>query len=158
MQIEYVTGDILDGPEEYVAQGCNSKAVMGSGLAKVIRDRFPKVYREYRRAYEDNGNFLELGDIIWVDVGPKVILNAITQENFGRDPNIVYVSYDAMQKVIQTINEELGDSENPPRVAFPLIGCGLANGSWKTVSGIIEEFSTDFQPVVYLLDGILPDN
>lgn len=156
MEIEYVTGNILEGDEEFVVQGCNAQGVMGSGLAKAIRDKYPKVYHEYRKAYEDGGNYLELGDLIWVDVGERIIINAITQQNFGRDPNRLYVSYNAIQMVVQALNEELGDLDAPPRVSFPLIGCGLANGSWKIVGEIIEEFSTDFQPVVYLLDGIVP--
>jgi O-acetyl-ADP-ribose deacetylase (regulator of RNase III) len=157
VEIEYVTGDILRCDEEYIVQGCNAQGVMGSGLAKSIRDAYPKVYREYRKAY-DKENFLELGSLIWVDVDDYIICNAITQQNFGRDPNTVYVSYDALQKVVQGIDEEVGDFDNPPRVAFPLIGCGLANGSWKIVSEIIEDFSTAFQPVVYLQDGIVPES
>lgn len=155
MDIEYITGNILDGEEEFLVQGCNAQGVMGSGLAKVLRDTYPEVFREYRKAYIDGGNYLELGDIVWVDVGDRMVLNAITQENFGRNSKIVYASYDAIETVIKTIDAEVGD-ESIPRVAFPLIGCGLANGSWKIVSTIIEDYSTRFQPVVYLLDGVIP--
>jgi hypothetical protein len=41
-------------------------------------------------------------------------------------------------------------------VAFLLIGAGLANGSWTLIYGIIEEESTNFQPIVYLYDGRIP--
>ncbi len=158
MEIEYVTGNILDGPEQFLVQGCNAQGVMGSGLAKQIREDYPKVYVEYRRAYEDGDNFLALGEMVWVDVEDRIILNAITQQNFGRNPNVVYASYDAIEQVVKTIDEELGSVDSPPRVAFPLIGCGLANGSWKIVSQIIEDHSTSFQPVVYLWDGVMPQD
>lgn len=158
MEIEYITGDIFEGDEEYVIQGCNSRGVCQSGICKVIREKYPNCYKIYFEAYRKNGNTLDLGDIIWADVGDRVIGNAITQQNFGRDPSTVYVSYDAIEKVIKTINAELGDLDNPPSIAFPLIGAGLANGSWKNISGIIEEFSETFVPVVYLLDGKIPEN
>jgi O-acetyl-ADP-ribose deacetylase (regulator of RNase III) len=157
VEIEYVTGNILDGDEEYLVQGCNAQGVMGSGLAKTIRGRYPQVFRQYNKVYQDQGDYLDLGQLIYVDVGTRYIVNAITQQNFGRDPNEVYVSYDAMQTAIKTLNEDVGDPDKPPRIAFPLIGAGLANGSWKTISEIIEDYSTDFIPVVYLLDGEIPE-
>jgi hypothetical protein len=40
---------------------------------------------------------------------------------------------------------------------MPLIGAGLAQGKWSIISQIIEEEMTDVQPVVYLIDGIIPD-
>ena len=158
MEIEYITGDLLDGDEEYVVQGCNAQGVMGSGLAKIIRDRHPAVYKQYFKVFKDQGDFLELGQLIYVDIGPCVIVNAITQEHFGRDPNTVYVSYDAIQKMVQQLDEDLGDPDDPIRIAFPLIGAGLGGGSWKTISEIIEDYSLGFQPVVYLLDGVIPEN
>jgi O-acetyl-ADP-ribose deacetylase (regulator of RNase III) len=154
VEIEYITGDIFEGDEEVLIHGANAKAAMGSGIAKTIRAKYPRCYQVYVKAHQDNG--LDLGDIIWVDVGDRIIGNAITQENYGRDPDTVYVSYDAIEKVVKLIDDEFGDSENPPRIAFPLIGAGLANGSWKIISEIIEEFSTCFRPIVYLLDGVIP--
>jgi O-acetyl-ADP-ribose deacetylase (regulator of RNase III) len=157
VEIEYVTGDILQGSEEYLLHSCNSRGIQGSGIAKLLRDTYPENYRQYRRVYEKQNNSLDLGQCIWVDVGPRVIINGIGQENFGRDPNMVYVSYDAIQKIIQTIDDELGDEQDPIRVAMPLIGAGLGGGSWKIISEIIEDYSTGFIPVVYLLDGVIPE-
>lgn len=164
MQIIYKDGDALAGPERFFCHGCNAQGVMGSGIAAQVREQFPAAYKAYRDHYEREG--LKLGDRISVDCTTKVIINAVTQEHYGRDPNRVYVSYDAIEKAIKGINAWAHFAENidsmrrvvgkPDSVAFPLIGAGLANGDWDVISKIIEEFSTDFQPVVYLFDGKMP--
>ncbi len=110
---------------------------------------------------------MKLGSIIWSINEPHVILNAITQENYGRESNHRYASYDAISTVFETLNLEAALTQLDPNhanlrggriteVAMPLIGAGLAQGSWKVIRAIIEEESHDFQPVVYLLDGVVP--
>lgn len=146
---------------------------MGSGIAKTIRDVYPRAYEFYRKMYDTSG--LTLGQTIWVPVKPAIegyperwVINAITQEDYGRETGRLYASYDGIRKAIRQINagnwmtevsedaaKHLGKAK---RVGFPLIGAGLANGSWKIISEIIEEESTMFQPVVYLFDGKMPES
>lgn len=143
MQIIYRFGDLMAAREPFLLHGCNARGVMGSGVAKLIRDRHPKAYEEYRRAFETSG--LRLGEVIPADCGTVTVLNGITQENFGRDPNVVYVDYDAVRAVIRRVEAIAG----AVGVAMPLIGSGLANGSWKRISTIIEDEAKTFQPIVY---------
>ena len=152
MKIVYKHGDLMKATEPFVAQGCNAQGVMGSGIAKLIRAEDENVYTEYRKVYEQQGNKLHLGQVIPVKSGDRVYLNCITQEFYGRDPARVYVSYEAVREATKKINSALSQA-----VAMPLIGAGLGHGSWKIISEIIEEESTNFQPVVYLFDGIIPD-
>jgi O-acetyl-ADP-ribose deacetylase (regulator of RNase III) len=153
MKIIYKHGDLLAAEEHFIVQGCNAQGVMGSGVAKLIRDKDENVFLEYRKVYEQQGQKLNLGQTIWVESKSHVFVNAITQEFYGRDPNVVYVSYDGMRKAMSEINLVAGFAS----VAMPLIGAGLANGRWSIISQIIEEELTNVQPVVYLIDGIIPD-
>lgn len=166
MKIKYVHGDLMRCPENFIVHGCNAQGVMGSGVAKLLRDADEEVFSLYRLAYENNGNHLALGSLIFVvseQIG-KVVIDAITQEFYGRDPNTVYVSYDAIRDAMRAINDTAKlhpkDAVLPfpvDAVAMPLIGAGLANGKWSIISQIIEEEATHFQPVVYLIDGVIPD-
>lgn len=155
--IIYKTGDLLDGPERVIIHGCNAQGVMGSGVARQIREKFPTAFREYREIYEREG--LQLGSIHIVDCGEKIVVNAITQERYGRSPNTVYVSYDAIRSCIRKLNEAIRDQVlSETDVAMPLIGAGLGGGKWSVISKIIEEESTTFTPVVYFLPGMsIPD-
>jgi hypothetical protein len=96
----------------------------------------------------------------------RVVVNAITQEFYGRDPNVVYVDYDGVRAAVAAINYEIAESDEAdiesqwsfteeqtdvgtPTIAMPLIGAGLANGDWGKIASIIEDESYAIQPVVY---------
>src|SRR5690606_13175024 len=131
-----------------------AQGVMGSGFAKAIRDLHPEVFLEYRAVYERQVSRLRLGQVIPVDVGDRIFLNAITQEFYGRDPDVVYVSYDAMAAAFEEVDniaEAARAGQEPPRFAMPLIGAGLANGDWSIIAAIIEAKANNFVPVVYRL-------
>ena len=146
MKIEYITGDLLQTDVKHIIHGCNSKGVIGSGVAKAIRDMYPKAYLDYNDAYNNYG--LELGDIIVsVQDDGKVIHNAITQQDYGRDSSRVYVSYWAIAEAFRKINQ-WGTKE----IALPKIGAGLANGDWNVISAIIENTLIDTKPYVYVLE------
>jgi len=146
MQIRYVMGDLMTATEPVIVHGCNARGIMGSGVAKAIRDRYPHAYEKYRDRYLNHG--LHLGECIWVECGDHVIVNAITQESFGSDPNVQYVFYDAISQVMREINSHRIFAEDN-RVAMPLIGAGRGGGSWPHIASIIESELTLVQPVVY---------
>lgn len=149
MKIEYKTGDLLECDENIIMHGCNGRGVMGSGVAKLIKEQHPNAYETYRKEYNNKFSAtlkpLSLGSIIVAESNGKLIINAITQENYGRDENVQYTSYDAITNVIKNVNM-LGVE----RVALPMIGAGLGNGKWSVISAIIEEYA-QFVPVVYQL-------
>lgn len=161
MNIIYKHGDLMKADEQFIVHGCNAQGVMGSGVAKLIRDAYPQAYNDYVATYRDQGERLDLGQTIWVNTAPHAIINAVTQDRYGRDENVVYADYDAIRKAFRTINEyavrEKTGFNKVTAVALPLIGAGLANGRWSIIAKIIEEEATNFQPVVYLVDGIIPD-
>ena len=145
MKIEYIKGDLLETEITNIIHGCNAQGVMGSGVAKAIRAKYPKAYQDYYDTYNSMG--LELGDAcISTQPDGKVIYNAITQKNYGRDSSNVYVSYWAIAEVFRKVNGSQIDE-----IAMPMIGAGLANGDWNVISAIIENTLTRVKPVVYVL-------
>ena len=146
MQIEYIKGDLLQTEVRGIIHGCNSKGVMGSGVAKAIRDKYPQAYRDYNDVYDGYG--LDLGAIVVsVQDDGKVIYNAITQKDYGRQADRVYVSYWAIAEAFRKIN-----SWGIKEIAMPKIGAGLANGDWNVISAIIENTLIDTKPYVYVLE------
>jgi len=150
MIIEHV-GNLLDVTKGIIVHGCNCQGVMGSGVAKSIRDKWPSVYNAYNDHYNFEG--LHLGDTIPV-CGERntnsihiskythqlpeelIVVNAMTQYEYGGVKGVVYVDYDAVAACFSCIKLLARDTGLP--VHFPLIGCGLANGDWNIVSEIIE--------------------
>ena len=152
MKIHYVTGDLFETECPIILHGCNARGRMGSGVAKIIREKFPKAYEEYRNRFENHG--LVLGEVIFANCDGKIIANGITQSRYGQDGKR-YVSYKAINTVVEAVNEYARMNECL-QVAMPLIGAGLGGGSWTTISEIIEKRCVDVAPVVYTLDGIIP--
>ena len=74
-------------------------------------------------------------------------VNCITQNKFGTDQR--YANYGAIQECIKRINLYFKGAGFVQKVAFPMIGAGLAGGDWQIIERIIERNSKNFQPIVY---------
>ena len=124
---------------------------MGSGVALRVKRMFPFAYNAYMLQYNIDG--LHLGQLISGREGDVIVLNMITQATYGRDKNVVYVSYDAVEECVRHINTGCGNIKQSSvvEVVMPKVGAGLANGDWNIIEKIIEGGSTNFQPVVYTL-------
>lgn len=150
MKIQYIQGDLFATEHQYILHGCNSKGVMGSGVARIVRDRYPLAYERYT-VWCSKG--FRLGTSLLVACGDKTIINAVTQQNYGKvaeqtGPNPVrYVSYDAVADIFAELEQLIPNTT----IAMPLIGCALGGGNWSVVSAIIESSCKTIQPVVYQL-------
>ena len=144
MKIKYKRGNLLEADEIHLVHGCNAQGVMGSGVARAIRDWYPKAYQDYRSVYQE-GKLL-LGNIISSaqDDG-RVIHNAVTQEFYGRDSR-TYVSYWAIAETFSKL-----ESYNLGHIALPKIGAGLGGGDWSVIEAIIENCLVRTEATVYEL-------
>lgn len=132
--IQYKTGDLLDNNYGVIIHGCNAKGVMGSGVALAVKMKYPKAYEVYKCFEEKRG--LRLAGVSMVKVSETLeVANLITQENYGRDSDTVYVSYGAIHLGFEKLHRSI-----PKHIPFhfPKIGAGLANGDWDTISNLIE--------------------
>ena len=143
MDIEYKHGDLFSTNCKYIIHGCNSQGAFGAGVAKIVRQKYSKAYKDYIDVYNNSG--LILGEY-YLSNQPdgKVIINAITQKDYGTDK--VQVSYWAIANIFRNLNN-IGIKE----IALPKIGCGLAGGDWKVVSAIIGNEAKKYQPIVYVI-------
>lgn len=164
--IEYRKGDLLDVTSGVIVHGCNMQGVMGSGVAKAVREKYPDCYARYKLSLETTlEQKPKLGDIIWYYHNPTNtdsragfwIANALTQENYGRDPNKRYVNYIAIANVFKIIhNSNINQNWTPPHsdVHFPKIGAGLANGDWNIIEQIINDSDPhdNYKKICWTLD------
>lgn len=149
MKIEYVKGDLFDTEQTVIVHGCNAQGVMGSGVAKIIREKYPKAYERYKKEY-DLHQHLKLGSIIPVRCGDKVVVNAITQDFYGKSSER-FVSYDAVAECMRQI-DMMYDLYGFTEVAMPQIGAGLGGGDWNVIAAIIESELKSIKPYVYILE------
>ena len=149
--IEYRKGNLLDVTSGVIAHGVNCQGVMGSGVAKAVRDKYPLVYKRYN-LYCDNviKNTSDLlGDVQFVSTsrddiftGPNlVIANCFTQDFYGTNKR--HVNYDAVAKCFEVLNLRSKLYTDKP-INIPKIGAGLGGGDWNVIESIIKsEYKAD---------------
>lgn len=119
-----------------LVHGVNCVGKFNSGIAKQIRINYPVVYNEYFNYYNNNKLKTLLGEINNVKIGKTgQIVNAFTQQFYGRDPNYVYLNYRALQSCLEKVSDVFPDC----CILLPKIGAGLANGDWNEIEKIIKE-------------------
>lgn len=134
--------DLLSINEGIVVHGCNAQGVMGAGIAKQFRDKYPEMYQLYRNYCMSYGNGPSLlGSIFWYQDSKLWIANAITQLYYGRDKTRAYVSYHDIERCFNHVNQ-VALTHNLP-VYFPKIGAGLGNGNWDIIAEIIDRTLDD---------------
>lgn len=147
MKPTYVKGDLFKSVETLIAHGCNAQGVMGAGVARVIKEKYPSAYESYVAHKKKFG--LEMGRVIFAKSEDRVIANCITQKKFGSDGK-KYVDYDAIREAMVQVNAYCR-VKKLNSFAMPKIGAGLGGGDWSVIEKIIDETCNDTQAVVYEL-------
>jgi O-acetyl-ADP-ribose deacetylase (regulator of RNase III) len=128
MGLIFVSGDLLASKLPAVAHGCNCLGVMGAGIAKEFKKRWPAMYQEYRRKCH-YGEF-NLGDVFpWV-VGDLTIYNLATQQEFKADIKAIQTAITSMLK--------LAEAAKIDTVGIPRIGAGLGGLEWNEVKWVLQ--------------------
>lgn len=129
--IEFCKGNIFESGCEAIVNPVNTVGVMGGGLAKLFKARYPEMFHHYVRAC----NGMLPGDIYEWPTGnlfhPKYVLNLATKSHW-RDPSEVEYIERGLEKLDLWI-----ERNNPVSVAIPAIGCGLGGLPWGLVKARI---------------------
>ena len=130
--LEFRRGDLFQCGADALVNPVNCVGVMGRGLAKQFRDRFPENYREYHAAC--NSGALVPGRLLVTerDGMPRYIVNLPTKRHW-RDQSRPQDVASGLVKLAEFIAEHPGIT-----VAVPALGAGLGRLSWREVRPLIE--------------------
>ena len=134
--IKHIKCDIFESGADIICHQVNCQGVMGSGVAKQVREKFPKNYEGYCLMCKEMKPSELLGLVYCCKVRDKfVITNLFAQENFGYDGKC-YTDYNALLKGLQTI----ANRHKKETIAIPyLMGCHRGGGDWNVVYKMIED-------------------
>lgn len=140
----YTQGDLFSVSSGVIAHGCNCHGVMGSGVAKQVKNYYPDAFLAYKKLCDGATPEALLGKAQLVKVTDKLyIANLFTQLNYGK--NGVFVNYDAVGTSFKELRALVFDEEvnkehpNQLTINIPKIGAGLGGGDWDIISNIIDK-------------------
>jgi len=141
--ITYVNGNLFDSEAQVLVNAVNTVGVMGKGIAKAFKDRYPEMFRQYRDLCKQER--FDVG-MLWIYKSPdKWILNFPTKKHWRSKSKLEYVE-SGLQKFV-----EIYESENIESVAFPQLGCGLGGLNWETeVQPLMENYLSDLPTDIYI--------
>ena len=145
--LKRVKGDLLalaeQGEFDIIVHGCNCQNVMGAGIAKQIKERYPVAYRADTNMHKRTAWPNELlGTWSWhvgcvAPNGNKfTIVNAYTQLNY-MPRGIDHFEYESFKLILK----KLAMVAPRDRFGFPMIGMGLAGGDPARIIPMLEEFA-----------------
>ncbi len=138
MTLEFVNGDILNTNANIIVQSVNHRGVMGAGLAKQIKNKYPEIVHGYVHMCKTHSfreimrNGLVYFYTILDEDGKKIrqVASVFGQEYYGTDRR--HTNYLSLMNGIIWVFE-YAESQGYS-VAIPSgIGCGLGGGDWQTV-------------------------
>ena len=159
--IEYRKGDLMAVTSGIIAHGCNAQGVMGSGVAALVKAKYPAAFEQYVADLEmmdiDDYDYKGVSPLGYVsfwsptvlnDLTPDrlLIANCITQNLFGRAGS-KFVSYDAIHSCFAVLESVV--KMNRMTINIPRIGAGLGGGDWTVIEAIINSVCKDSKVVCW---------
>lgn len=159
--IVHQRADLFASNADIIAHQVNCRGVMGSGVARQVKDLYPKAFQKYATACRffmgaPSPNPL-LGKTQFVETernGKAVcIANMFAQEGFGSD-GACYTNDDAFESCLRAIREYAID-HSCKTIALPWrIGCVRGGGDWDAVVlPLIQKILGDLPVELYELPG-----
>ena len=141
-------GNLVDlaeqGEFDVIVHGCNCQNTMGSGIAKEIRERYPRAYdadtlatKQWKNPVAKLGNFSTYATYGKPSDGeyPFIIVNAYTQLHY-LPRGVDHFEYESFYLILKKL-AVLGGV----RFGFPYIGMGLAGGNKDRIIAMLEDFA-----------------
>lgn len=138
-------GDILSVQRGVICHQVNCMGIMGAGLAKQVKRKFPEVWYDYKQLVDETlfpANLLGKAQIIPIRPGLWVA-NLFGQYNLSKrgervtEYGSLAQSVSEVAKVVRRLQENSG--QKIP-IYFPFeMGCGLGGGDWEIVETILGE-------------------
>lgn len=121
-----------------VAHVCNCQGVMGSGIAKEVRARYPEAYQAYKKFETDSFDGLQLGTMSFGRIRPdKIIYNLHAQMFYGTDGRR-YLDYEGLCCSLEkACNDLCFRGLNSLAVPYNM-GWDRAGGNWTVVSAMLQ--------------------
>ena len=130
-KVQYSDGDIFNSNCDVILNPVNCVGVMGGGLALAFKNKFPKVYNEYKKVCDSE--LLAPGVIHYCEDNNPIVVNFPTKDHF-KDAS----KYEYIEHGLKSLKNYLTKFNKNTIVGIPALGCGLGGLDWKQVQRMIK--------------------
>lgn len=142
--IKYVDTDLFTSPAQVLVNTVNTVGVMGKGIARDFKNRYPKMFKDYRGLCE-RGEFAIGEPCLYKTPHHKWILNFPTKRHWRNKSKVEYIEA-GLQKFASTY-----ESEGIESISFPMLGCGNGQLDWeKEVKPLMEKYLENLPIDIYI--------
>ena len=125
--ITFKAGDIFKDDAQYLVNPVNCVGVMGAGLAKEFKTKYPDSYNTYKEVCEKKQLIIGSMLITKDSASEKLIIMFPTKYHYSQSSNYYYI-----EKGLCSLREMLVEV-GAKSVAIPALGCGLGGLNWRLV-------------------------
>lgn len=122
LKIHFKSGNLLNSKAAILVNPVNTVGVMGAGLAKKFKEKYPNNFKNYRQHCKTNPTHRKFKGFAFTEKG-KVIYNLATKENYSDDSKLAYIRYGLVRLLFWLNSHPERDTLNS--IAISPIGCGL---------------------------------
>lgn len=148
--IKYIEGNIFDSPAQVIVNTVNTVGVMGKGLAKEYKARYPEMFQLYQQACKSQK--LTIGKLMLWYGEDRWILNFPTKEHWRGKSKIEYIEKGLNEFCNKCIDYNISS------VAFPKLGCGNGGLEWDIVKPLMEKYLSPMPLDIYIYIDSLKNN
>lgn len=136
--MKIIDKDITTITEGIIAHQVNCTNHIGSGLAKVLIQKWPLVKTSYHEWCSEYKPEDRLGMVQLLSACDNIfVANCFSQFDKGYDGKL-YTNYDAVKTCFKTLHL-MNKTAYYTQIYIPYnYGCGLGGGSWETIEKIID--------------------
>ena len=144
---QIVIGNIFDTDADVIVHQVNCQGVMGGGLARQVKVRYPDCYDIYNALCKKakQKNIKILGSVYYYTAPDfHIIANVFGQESYGCGKQ--HTDYNALRDGLHSVHDTAMLDQLTVAIPYGL-GCERGGGDWETVYRIIcDIFDPDFDP------------
>lgn len=142
--IEFVSGDIFESKTQAIVNPVNCVGVMGAGLAKQFKEKYPDYYLQYKILCDEK--VIKPGTIWLCKNGEKYIVSFATKNHWKNKSELIWIKLGLMQLRDAIIIKEIHS------IAIPALGCGLGGLYWIDVKELILEQLCDVDARIFVYE------
>lgn len=143
--IEFTKGDMFAMPVDVRVNTVNCKGVMGAGVALAFKNRYPDMFKEYKKACQD-GSVRPGAMHVWRSLMGDWVINFPTKRDW-KEPS----RYEDVSAGLEALRNYLQE-EKPISLALPALGCGHGGLDWSRVSSMIKDKLGDLDTQIFVFE------